>query len=93
MANNTVLKEEYSNGKRFSYADYKNWELSQGERFELINGEANAMAAPNLYHQSILTELIRQIANYLTGKPCKVFPVPFDVRLFYEEDESDDTVV
>jgi Uma2 family endonuclease len=30
---------------------------------------------------------------FLKGKPCKVFPSPFDVRLFYEEDESDDTVV
>ena len=38
-------------------------------------------------------ELSRQLANYFTGKPCKVFPAPFDVRLFYEEDESDDTVV
>ena len=93
MINNTVLKEEYTNGKRFTYADYKNWELAQGERFELIYGEAYAMAAPNLYHQSILTELLRQIANYLTGKACKVFPAPFDVRLFYEDDENDDTVV
>ena len=51
------------------------------------------MAAPNTNHQSVLTELLRQIANYLQGKTCKVFPAPFDVRLFYEADESDDTVV
>jgi hypothetical protein len=30
---------------------------------------------------------------FFRGKPCKVYPAPFDVRLFYEEDESDDTVV
>jgi Uma2 family endonuclease len=30
---------------------------------------------------------------FLKGKPCRVFPAPLDVRLFYEEDESDDTVV
>jgi Uma2 family endonuclease len=77
----------------FTYADYKNWELAPGERYELIYGVAYAMSAPNEYHQSICVELIRQIANYLHGKPCKVYVAPFDVRLFYEEDESDDTVV
>ena len=77
----------------FTYADYKNWELAEGERYELIYGEAYAMAAPNAYHQSMLVELIKQLAVYLTGKPCKVYPAPYDVRLFYEADESDDTVV
>jgi Uma2 family endonuclease len=77
----------------FTYADYKAWELEEGERFELINGTACAMAAPNDFHQAILVELSRQIANYLRGKPCKVRPAPYDVRLFYAEDESDDTVV
>ena len=80
-------------GKRWTYADYKEWELRPGERYEIIYGEAYAMAAPNTYHQAMLTELLKQIANYLTGKPCKVYPAPFDVRLFYHEDESDDTVV
>ena len=77
----------------YTYSDYKDWELKQGERFELIYGEVYAMAAPNAYHQSILMEFARQISNYLTGKPCKVYPAPFDVRLFYKEDGSDDTVV
>jgi Uma2 family endonuclease len=77
----------------FTYADYKAWELKEGERFELIEGAAYAMSAPNDFHQAILTELVRQMANYLSGKPCKVRPAPYDVRLFYEEDESDDTVV
>ena len=93
MANSAALKEEFQNGKHFSYADYKNWELAPGERFELIYGEAYAMAAPNTYHQSILMELAKQIAVFMTGKQCKVFPAPFDVRLFYDGDENDDTVV
>jgi Uma2 family endonuclease len=79
--------------RRFTYADYKAWELKEGERFELVEGTARAMAAPNDFHQAILVELSRQIANHLYGKPCKVRPAPYDVRLFYEEDESDDTVV
>jgi Uma2 family endonuclease len=79
--------------RRYTYKDYKGWELAPGERFELINGDAYEMAAPNLNHQGIVAELTRQIANFLQSKPCKVYPAPLDVRLFYEEDESDDTVV
>jgi Uma2 family endonuclease len=77
----------------FTYADYKAWELAPGERFEIIYGEAYAMSAPNAYHQTILGELFLQIGGYLRGKPCKAFLAPYDVRLFYEEDEGDDTVV
>jgi Uma2 family endonuclease len=77
----------------FTYADYKAWELKEGERFELIDGTAYAMAAPNDFHQAILTELVLQIGGYVRGKPCKVRPAPYDVRLFYAEDESDNTVV
>jgi len=77
----------------WTYADYKVWELKPGERYEIIYGEAYAMSAPNTYHQAMLSELHRQFANFLVGKPCRVYSAPFDVRLFYEEDESDDTVV
>jgi Uma2 family endonuclease len=83
----------FDEDRPFTYADYKAWELKEGERFELIGGTAYAMAAPNDFHQAILMELARQIANHLHGKPCKVRPAPYDVRLFYAEDESDDTVV
>ena len=93
VADSAALKEQYEQGRHFTYADYKDWELDQGERYEIIFGEAYAMTAPNTYHQVILGELFKQLAIYFTGKPCKVFPAPFDVRLFYEEDESDDTVV
>jgi len=86
-----LLKEEVDN--TYTYADYKEWELKDGERYELIHGVAYAMSAPNDFHQSILGEMFRQIANYLVGKPCKARPAPYDVRLFYEEDESDNTVV
>jgi len=79
--------------RRFTYADYKEWELAEGERYELIYGEAFAMASPSTRHQAVLREIFGQLYIYLRGKPCQVFPSPCDVRLFYEEDESDDTVV
>jgi Uma2 family endonuclease len=84
-----LLEEE----KHFTYADYKSWELAEGERYELIDGIAYAMSAPNDRHQAILLALLLKFGNFLEGKPCKVRVAPYDVRLFYEEDESDDTVV
>jgi Uma2 family endonuclease len=77
----------------FTYADYKEWELKKGERFELIYGEAYAMAGPNTRHQIILSYIFNKFYNFLEGKPCTVFPAPYDVRLFYEGDDYDDTIV
>lgn len=49
------------------------------------------MAPPSRVHQEIVTELTRQIANYLEGKKCKVYPAPFAVRLFEKaEDRPED---
>jgi len=89
MAGALALKEEYG----FTYADYKAWELKPDERYELINGIAYAMSAPNVIHQRILIMLASEFYTFLKGKQCEAFAAPFDVRLFYEEDESDDTVV
>ncbi|HCC38039.1 MAG TPA: hypothetical protein DEQ14_10745, partial [Treponema sp.] len=91
----TLPEEE----KLFTYADYKTWELKEGERYELIYGkiypmfgagmDAAVSNAPNARHQSMLTELITQFHQFFRGKPCKVYPAPYDVRLFFAEDESD----
>jgi Uma2 family endonuclease len=77
----------------YTYADYKEWELDEGERFEIMDGEAYAMSAPNTRHQTIHRELFGQFFIFLQGKTCQLFSAPLDVRLFYAEDESDDTVV
>jgi Uma2 family endonuclease len=79
--------------RRYTYADYKAWELDEGERYELIDGEAYAMSAPNDFHQAISIELTYQFLHFLHGTSCKVRAAPYDVRLFYKEDESDDTVI
>jgi len=89
---NALLKDDPM-FKPWTYAEYKEWELKPGERYEIIYGEAYAMSAPGAFHQMMIAELTRQFGNFLINKPCKVFPAPFDVRLFYEKDESDDTVV
>jgi len=89
------MSEAYSpiEEEKYTYADYKAWELKPGERFELINGIAYAMAAPNVSHQRLQMRLSGEFYTFLKGKKCEVFAASFDVRLFYEEDDSDDTVV
>jgi Uma2 family endonuclease len=83
----------YDTDRKWTYADYKDWDLGPRERYELIDGVAYAMSAPNTEHQTISMTLSVEFYNFLKGKKCQVLAAPFDVRLFYEEDESDDTVV
>jgi Uma2 family endonuclease len=74
----------------YTYGDYRHW--PDEERWELIDGEAfNMCPAPSRQHQEVLMELGRQTANFLLGKPCKVYIAPFDVRL-PQADEADDDV-
>jgi Uma2 family endonuclease len=76
---------------RYTYADYLEWD--EGERYEILGGEAYMMASPSVFHQTISMKLSTQFQNFLEGKPCRVFAAPLDVRLFPREDNSDDTVV
>jgi Uma2 family endonuclease len=82
---------EFEENGRYTYADYLEWEGP--ERYQLINGEAFMMASPTVAHQALAMELSIQFGNWLRGKPCRVFAAPLDVRLFPEEDNSDNTVV
>ena len=75
--------------ERYTYADYCEWD--DDERWELIDGVPYAMSAPNRRHQEISGELFMQLREYLTGRSCKVYYAPFDVRL--NPFEEDDTVV
>jgi Uma2 family endonuclease len=79
--------------EKWTYKDYREWELDPGERFELIDGVAYAMSAPNTEHQHISMVLSAKLFNFFEGKNCQPFAAPFDVRLFFEEDDSDNTVV
>ncbi len=79
---------------RYTFADYLTWE--EDERIEIIHGEIFLMSSPSSTHQEISMELSRQLANFLEGKPCRVYPAPFDVRLFEQNGDTPehiDTVV
>ena len=76
--------------RQYTYADVQSWE--DGPRYELYYGAPVALAAPSSQHQRVIREMLRQFANYLVGKPCEVFPAPFDVRLFETEDDTPEDV-
>lgn len=76
--------------RRYTYADLLAWD--DNTRYELYDGQPVALASPSNAHQLICAELLRQLANYLVGKRCKVYPAPFDVRLFEEKNDSPEEV-
>lgn len=64
------------------------YNLPDGERAELIDGQIYYMSPPNRRHQEISFALSRIIADYIDkkGGSCKVYPAPFAV--FLNEDDT-----
>ncbi len=72
----------------FTYQDYLQW--PSDERWELIDGEAYAMAlAPTISHQTLAGQLFRQIDEAFDGTPCRALITPVDV-LLPTSNEADD---
>lgn len=59
------------------------YQLPDGQRAELINGQMYLMAPPNRVHQELVGELYRVISNYIHSKngSCKPYIAPFAVFL------------
>ena len=57
--------------------------LPENRRVEVFEGVIYDMASPSQEHQTILTELLVSLRNYIRdkGDKCSVFPAPFDVKL------------
>ena len=66
-----------------SYTIEDIYNLPQGKRAELIDGEIYMMASPSTIHQRLVMALSNRIYNYIDSKQgsCKVFPSPFAVFL------------
>lgn len=76
--------------ERYTYGQYYQWD--DGERWELIDGVPYSMTpAPVRRHQGISINVLVRIAEFLKGKPCKVYHAPFDVRLpeFTGQEDND----
>lgn len=65
------------------------YNLPDGQRAELIDGEIYYMAPPSRTHQKISGSLFAEIHNYIKGKKgkCEVFAAPFAV--FLNKDDRD----
>jgi Uma2 family endonuclease len=63
----------------YTYADYLS--SPENERMQIVAGVPYFQVAPSRKHQRVLTEIARQIANYLFNKQCEVYPGPFEVVL------------
>ncbi|MFO7562483.1 MAG: Uma2 family endonuclease [Enhygromyxa sp.] len=72
-----------------TYGDIRAWD--DDTRWELIDGEAHAMAGPSWYHQSVVMALSAQLFAHFRERGCQVLPAPLDVRL-PRGDEADDEV-
>jgi Uma2 family endonuclease len=84
----TMADPAYKLEGHYTYGDYKLW--PEGERWELIHGEAWAMSpGPNRRHQGLSGFLFNAIFDYLKGKPCLAYSAPFDI-LFPESSEADE---
>ncbi len=66
--------------RRHSWSDYQQW--PDEERWELIDGVAyNMTPAPTTKHQSMVGNLFSALMQHLSGKPCRPFIAPTDVKL------------
>lgn len=75
----------------YTLTDYLTWDGH--ERYELIDGiPYNMSPAPLPKHQSISGALYAQIWLFLEGKPCEVYPAPFDVYPLADSDETSDDI-
>lgn len=76
---------------RFTWADYLAW--PDDERWEIIAGEAYAMAPPMTRHQRIHRDLMAALIPLFRKGPCEVFGAPTGVRLSDEDAVEPDILV
>lgn len=65
----------------YTAEDY--WNLPDGQRAELIDGQFYNMAPPSYMHQKLVAQLTKVIQNFIDAKNggCEVLPAPFAVNL------------
>lgn len=69
--------------KRKSYTSDDYWNLPDGQRAELIDGQLYDMAPPYRIHQKLISELHFALKKYITSQNgnCEIYPAPFAVNL------------
>ncbi|MCD8217587.1 MAG: Uma2 family endonuclease [Clostridiales bacterium] len=69
--------------KEYDYTIDDIYDLPDGQRAELIDGQIYDMAPPTRRHQGLVMSLATIINNYIwkNGGPCRIYPAPFAVKL------------
>ncbi len=82
------MSEALARANIYTEEDYYN--LPENTRAELIDGQIYYMAAPSRVHQEILGFMFNTIFSYINSQkaPCKIYPAPFAVKLFSNDDRS-----
>ncbi len=76
----------------YTYADYLTW--NDGKRYELYNGNVWCMSpAPTIGHQSVVTNLVRDISPFFKRKTCKIIVSPVDVKFAFNIVVQPDIIV
>ena len=68
----------------YTVEEYLTWD--EDVRAELYEGTLIMLARPTQRHQWMLIEIATQLHTFLRGKPCRVYPAPFGVRLSENEE-------
>lgn len=73
--------------KETAYTSEDYWNLPEGERAELIDGQLLDMAPPNFIHQKLVSELHYCISDYIkkNNGTCEVITAPFAVNLHADD--------
>ena len=74
--------------KEIGYTIEDIYNLPEGKRAELIDGQLYFIAPPSYRHQKLVNKLSQKITNYIDSKKgsCEVLPAPFAV--FLNEDNE-----
>ena len=70
---------------RYTSEDY--WNLPEGRRAELIDGQLYDMAPPSRMHQKLISQFTLVLGQYIRDHhgTCEVYPAPFAVNLDAED--------
>lgn len=68
---------------KHTYTSEDYWNLPEGQRAELIDGQLYNMAPPNRIHQKLIVQLSAAIYSHIRSNAgsCEVYPAPFAVNL------------
>ena len=75
--------------KQHAYTSEDYWNLPDGQRAELIDGQLYNMAPPSRMHQRLVSQFTRVIGQYIADHhgSCQVYPAPFAVNLDADDED------